>query len=215
MGILKTDKSTLGGVAQIELADHAADLERAGLLASSAMASDVVRPSVGEPARKSEAWLQSFQPAGWWPIAHVSWHLLCSTRVNLPGPVSLRAVTLLGSTTSIPSPHFRSDPKEDFYRSAIDVLLSVCTREASGDPVRRQLLLEYKAFPDLVRFVSVQKEDLTAVQKAKDQAKNLEAVQLLSKWLDEDEALSDDQDTWKFLKTQLDRDRSSNRKLFP
>lgn len=48
---------------------------------------------------------------------------------------------------------------------------------------------------------------------AEQAAKNQAAIDLLDSWLSED--ASEDQQTWKFLKTALDEDRLSDRPLFP
>ncbi|MBD1854039.1 hypothetical protein H6F69_00225 [Leptolyngbya sp. FACHB-1624] len=52
-----------------------------------------------------------------------------------------------------------------------------------------------------------------SVINAEQAAKNQAAIDLLDSWLSED--ASEDQQTWKFLKTALDEDRLSDRPLFP
>jgi hypothetical protein len=52
-----------------------------------------------------------------------------------------------------------------------------------------------------------------SVINAEQAAKNQSAIDLLDSWLSED--ASEDQQTWKFLKTALDEDRLSERPLFP
>jgi hypothetical protein len=54
-----------------------------------------------------------------------------------------------------------------------------------------------------------------SIVNAEQAKKNQAAIDLLDSWLDESEDTYEHQQAWDFLKTALDKDRLSNRPLFP